>query len=99
MSDVDDRGAPLLDQVNHEAENLCTDGNIEHRDGLVCYDEFWVKYERSSQRDSLQLPTAELVWKTAHARLRRNKLDIAEGCLQPRLNLRSVLSYLRHPNL
>src|SRR5207302_11206099 len=98
MSDVDDRGAPLLDQVNHEVENLCSDGNIEHRDGLVCYDEFWVKYESSSHRDSLTLPTAELVWKTEQERLRRNKLDIAEGCLHPRLNLRLVLSNLLHTN-
>src|SRR2546430_9348103 len=98
MSNVDDRGAPLLYQVNHEVENLCSDGNIEHRDGLVCYDKLRVKNESSSHGHSLTLATAELVWKTEKERLRRNKLDIAEGCLHPRLNLRLVLSNLLHTN-
>ena len=74
-------GVILPNEVDHEVDDFCSYGDVEHGDRLISYNEARVQHEGPCNGNSLPLTPAHLVGKTVHELFRGNQLHLAQRFL------------------
>src|SRR3989442_4735850 len=87
MRDEYYRGGMLFHHIDHEIDNLSPNGNIKHRNRLICNDETWLKDEGPGHGYPLTLSATQLVWITVQIFLGREQLDFRKNLLHAFLHL------------
>ncbi len=78
VRDEDDRDIARLTQFCQQVDDLGADGNIQHRDGLICKQQVRFQHERAGNDDALSLPAGKLMRKTIQKILGRLQACIFE---------------------
>src|SRR3990172_250221 len=94
MSNVQEGCASLLDECQHQVENLGPDRDVKHRYRFISYNEVGVEDECSRNSPPLPLPPAQLMRESLHELFWGHKLDLPQNLLNPLLQFLLTLRNL-----